>query len=547
MAYTYHVFLLCGSIGLFLFGIDYMGESLKRAAGDNIRNILQKFTKNSGSAFLVGALMTAFIQSSGATMVMTMGFVGAQLMALSQSLYVMLGASIGTTITAQIIAFDIAPFAPLILFVGLVMSKFINNKLSKKIGDIILGFGMLFMGIYLMSSAIESLQLGNLVMDFLSTFSNPVLSFLFGIVLTLIIQSSSASVGILQSVLASTFGAAFSLNSVIYMIIGMNVGAVAPLVISSIGANKASRRATVAEIMAKLVAAAGFIILICIFPALIRFIASLSPDSISRQVANLHLFFNLIGAVLVFPLIKPIERLAMKIMPDDVSDEFYAQKLIYVNNNMNKSPSVVLPQAHKEVMRFADICVENFKLSIDSFSSLNDEKCDKILITENTINFLNHELHVFLISLYKYKLSEDDHTEIGGMLEAISNFERIADHAENIAEYVRILNSSKATLSEEAWKDISKMCEETVGMIELSIKIFDTKDSTLLGQAYENEERVDRLQDELIDNHIERLSRQMCDPQGAVIYTDLVSDLERCSDHALNIAETILGNNTPIE
>ncbi|MBQ2219046.1 MAG: Na/Pi cotransporter family protein, partial [Firmicutes bacterium] len=408
MEQAYNVFLLLGGIGLFLFGISYMGKGLEQAAGDNLRVWLEKLTTSPLKAVLVGALATAAIQSSGATMVMAVGFVNAQMMTLSQALYVMLGASIGTTITAQIIALDIDPWAPLILFIGILLTQFIKNRTAKKAGAIILGFGILFVGINLMGDAVKAMELGGLVASFLHNVHNPVLSLLFGAAFTLVIQSSSASVGILQVIVASSLGASMGLEEVVYMIMGMNVGAVAPLVLSALSGNRLSKRAATSQTAIKLLSAISFSILMLIFPAIIAFVKNLSPNDVSRQVANFHTIYNSVSAVLMFPLIKPVAKLAEKLMPDSAEDEFYSRKLLYCSNDVSKSPAIMITQAHKEIMRFADICRANLHTALESFFDRDEDKAEAVIEREKTINFLNHEINSYLVSLYGKGLHESD-------------------------------------------------------------------------------------------------------------------------------------------
>ena len=546
MDYAYHVFLLLGGIGLFLFGINFMGSGLERAAGDNLRVILQKLTTKSSSAVVVGALMTAIIQSSGATMVMVIGFVNAQLMGLVQALYVMLGAAIGTTITSQIIAFNIQPLAPLILFVGYILYKFIKNRTCKQIGEIVLGFGLLFLGIYLMGEAIDMMELGGVILAFLNRFSNPFLSFLFGMVFTLVIQSCSASVGILQ-VLVAGAGAGFGLGTVVYMVIGMNVGAVAPVVLSSFSANRAAKRATLAEVLSKLASAVIFIALILIVPGFIGLIERTSADP-SRQIANLHLIFNVISAIVLFPLVKPLAKLSEKFMPDDPNAEFYAPKLIYINENVKLSTaSLALAQVRKEVIRFGKLCIENFERAIGCFFEMDETEWEKVFRSEDTLNYLNHEINVYLVKVSSLDLTERESDEINSIITVATDLERIGDHAENVAEYAQMLRDKKAKISEEGLADLKIMTSEAIRMLKLSMKIFETEDAAFFEEASRIEDHIDHLQDLLTDNHIERLRANICDPRGGVIYTDLVSELERCGDHAMNIAESVLGDGAPIE
>ena len=547
MEQAYNVFLLLGGIGLFLFGISYMGKGLEQAAGDNLRVWLEKLTTSPLKAVLVGALATAVIQSSGATMVMAVGFVNAEMMTLSQALYIMLGASIGTTITAQIIALDIDPWAPLILFLGIVLTQFIKNRTAKKAGNIVLGFGILFVGINLMGDAVKAMELGGLVGNFLHNVHNPVLSLLFGAVFTLVIQSSSAAVGILQVIVASSLGASMGLEEVVYMIMGMNVGAVAPLVISSLSGNRLTKRAAAAQTAVKLLSAISFSILMLIFPAILSFVKNLSPNDVSRQVANFHTIYNSVSAVLMFPLIKPVAKIAEKVMPDAPGDELFSRKLLYVTNDLSKSPAIMITQARAELMRFADVCRANLHTALESFFERDEDKAELVLEREKTINFLNHEINSYLVSLYSKGLPENDVSRISTMLSVTSDLERIGDLAENIAEYTQASASNRAKFSEDALHDLGDMAERVEYMVDLSMKAYDQEDRSLLSEARDVEDSVDAMQEEKTENHIERLKANICDPRGGVIYTDMVSDLERISDHAMNIAEGMLGINASIE
>ncbi|MBQ3921117.1 MAG: Na/Pi cotransporter family protein [Firmicutes bacterium] len=546
MQQAYNIFLLLGGIALFLFGINYMGDGIERAAGENLRNILQKLTTKSYMAVIIGALTTAVIQSSGATMVMVTGFVNAQLMNLTQALYVMLGATIGTTVTSQIIAFNIAPFAPVILFIGLALTRTFKVRPVKKAGEIILGFGLLFVGIYLMSEAVGRMNLGVLIEAFLARFSNPIIAFLFGLVFTLLIQSTSASVGILQVIVASA-GMAFNLPFV-YIVLGMNAGALSPLIISSIGNDsRVVKRTIVAEVISKLSAVLIFIILMLIFPGILGFVQRTSPE-VSRQIANFHLLFNVVTAIAIFPLIGLIAKLGYKWIPDDPNEEVFAAKLMYVSDDIfRRGTPVILAQLHKEIIRFAWLCADNFKTSLQAFFTRDEELCNKVVEIEKNINYINHELNVYLVKVYAIELSPKDTERVGAMFSVISDFERIGDHAENIAEYAVELIENRAKISPEGLADIKRMADKTEEMIYAAMDIYDQGTSDLMSYAEQLEEDVDKLYDELLENHITRLKNNICEPRGGVIYTDLISDLERCSDHALNVAQSILGTKAPIE
>ncbi len=547
MDQIYNVFLLLGGIGLFLFGINFMTAALEKAAGENLRNVLQSLTNSGVKAVIVGALVTALIQSSGATMVMAAGFVNAQLMTLAQALYVMLGATIGTTITAQIIAFDIAPFAPLILFVGMVLYLFIKRRKVQRIGAIVLGFGVLFTGIFVMGEAVQAMQLGGIVEDFLNEVSNPLLSFLFGFAFAFIIQSSSAAVGILQVIVATSLASGFELSSVVYIVLGMNLGALAPLILSSFGGNKASRRVTVTQVISRLMSIVIFVLAVLIFPGMIRFIAGLSPAVPARQIANLHLIFNLLGSIVMLPLVKPLADFSMRLMPDDPDDEYESKKLIYVTNDLRKGHIAMVAQAKMELIRFGTLCINNLNMAIDSFFDKEKSYTEKVIERENTLNYLNHELNAYLVKVYAEDLSLEDHEAISLMFNVLSDFERIADHAENITEYEIEITDNKVHLSDAGIADLRKMAKSSAEAVNTALRCFVHKDMSLYYETERLEQLCDDLNDECVNNHIERLKQGICEPRGGVIYTDMINDLERCADHAMNIAESILGIDAPVE
>ncbi len=540
MQYAYHVFLLAGGIGLFLFGINYLSSSLYEALGDNLRNILEKLTTNPIKAVLLGLVVTALIQSSGATMVMVTGFVAAQLMTLTQGMYVMMGAAIGTTVTAQIIAFEIEPWAPLILFVGAVLYLFIKKRLATKIGAIILAFGLLFTGIYLMGEAIDRMSLGVIVQAFLDRYSNPVLMLLFGFVFTFIIQSSSASVGILQVIMASTAASDFSLSTVVYMIIGMNIGAIAPVLISSFAGNHAGKRAAIAALATKILSAVFYIIILIVWPASVDLIANICIDDVSRQIANFHLIFNVVTTILLFPLLGIISKWLMKLMPDDPEDTMYSKKLLYIGKGQDKAPSVMIAQCRQEIFRFAELCRTNYENAIEAFFNQDVETAALVREREETIDFLDRAIYEYLLRLHGKLLPEGDLMTLGKMFNILTDLERIGDHADNIAEYTIIAKEHHATVSKAAWAELKDMGQKSVEIVNDAVNAYMTKDMALLGRVQLEEDMIDDLKLQLENNHIERMRRQSCDPRGGTLFIDILVDFERVADHALNIAETLM-------
>lgn len=548
MEYAYSIFLLLGGIGMFLFGINFMSLSLELAAGDNLRIFLEKFTSKPIRALFVGAGTTAAIQSSGATMVMTANFVNAKLMDLTQALYVMLGASIGTTITAQIIAFDIDAWAPLILFIGAALYLFIKNRLIRRIGGIVLGFGILFEGINLMGTAISQLELGTIVKAFLNTFSNPLMALLFGFMFSFILQSSSAAIGILQ-VIAIAQPGAFELSELAYLILGMNVGALAPLILFSFKGGSDAKRVTLAQTFAKTMSVVIFGVITAIFPALCSSIQAMSGSSLARGIADFHLIYNIVAAIIIFPLIPLVSKVSYKIIPKDPNADKASRKLIYLTKEAidTKNHVIVLSMARREIIRFAELCVDNLRLAIEGFFAGDEDASEKVSEMEKTINVIYHEIDVALVKVYGSKLPPKELARVAAMFNVVSDYERIADHAENISEYTVTIKDSHAQLSAEAFDDLRRMTDRVLEMLDVTAKAYATEEHEYLSQAQAIEDSVDDLQGELIDNHIVRMGEGKCDPRGGVIYSDLVSDLERISDHAMNISESILGLDVPIE
>lgn len=539
MEYAYHVFLLLGGIALFLYGINFMSQSLYEALGDDLRTILEKLTTKPLHAVLLGVGVTALIQSSGATMVMVTGFVAAQLMSLSQGMYVMMGATIGTTITAQIIAFSIEPWAPLILFIGAVMYLFVKKRAVKRAGAVILGFGALFMGIYLMGEAIDRMSLGRIVKVFLDNFSNPVLALLFGFAITFIIQSSSASIGILQVLLAGA-SADFRLGSVVYIIMGMNIGAVSPVILASLAGNKAGKRTAASAVVIRLLSTAMFIILLNIWPGCTDVIARISPGEASRQIANFHLIFNIAGAIIIFFAVKPLAKILMKKMPDDPDDTKYSKKLLYIGKGQDKAPAVMVAQCRQEIFRFAELVEENYRRSMAAFFRQDVALAEEVKRREATINYLNRSIYDYLLNLHGKLLPSRDLEALAKMFNVLIDLERIGDHADNISEYTIISVEHHASVSLDAWEELKDMGWKSVDIVEDAVKAYKEHDLSLVGKVQLEEDIIDGLKFKLENAHIDRMRSQTCDPRGGTLFIDVIVDFERVADHALNIAESIL-------
>lgn len=547
---AYGVFLLLGGIGLFLYGINFMSSALEKLAGNNLRHILEKMNKTGFTSVLVGLGVTMLIQSSGATSVIVVSFVNAGLMKLINSLYVIIGANIGTTITAQIIAFKIDKIAPLILFIGVIMFLFIKNKLVRKIGGVILGFGMLFTGIYVMGEGVNSLELADVIKNFLAQEPSPFLCMLFGIVFTAIIQSSSASVGILQVLLLQTAGQAaglaFGVKSVMFLIIGMNIGAVSPVVLLSLSGNRRSKQGALAAILAKVLGAIAFIILILVVPGILPWTMGLAEGNVARQIANLHLAFNIVSTAAMFPLVNPVVKMCERLLPLAEDESSETQSFVYLDPSMLLTPHVAVMQCKKEIIRMAELAKNSLGLALNTFFEKNVDKSEKVLKTEETINYLNHEITGFLIKLYSQKLDPEEAEKVGMMMRVVTDIERIGDHAENIIEYSQEMKDGRVIFSQEGLSELRTIAGKVQQVLELAIGVYENEDFDNLQKVSDMEEEVDDMHDTFNENHISRLKAQACNPRAGMVFADLTSNLERCSDHAINIAYAIKGEKSSI-
>ena len=537
-------FSLLGGVGLFLYGMTIMSTGLKNAAGDQMRVILEHATSNRLVAVLVGIGVTILIQSSSATDMMVIGFVNSGLMTLTQAIGVIMGANIGTTITAQITAFNLGAYAPLILFIGAIMYLFLKKNLVKHIGAVIMGFGMLFLGISIIKSAIAPLSESAGFVNFLSTLSNPALAVLFGVAFTSLLQSSSSSVVIFQ---AFAVQGLLTYDITVYLCIGAAIGSVFPNILASLTTNRNGKRTAVLNLLFNLIRAAILIALINIFPVILQGIQSLSPGDVGRQVANTHTIFAIIAVLIELPFSRKIVELSQKIIPvkEEEARKVEDRKLQYMIEQGDLIPAVAIKQARLEISRMGKLARDNLQMAVDSFFTLDDSKAEEVEEVEDTVNYLNHEITDRLVKLRSLDMSDRDRKRISQMTLVVADIERISDHAENIVEYEAQVKSKKATLSPEALEELRSLAEASIRSVDLCLHIFSTEDFTQIQQAEDLEDYVDDLQKEIVTNHVTRLMDSKCNPLGGVVFTDMSSDLERCSDHAINIATALIENYDP--
>ena len=528
-------FTLLGGVGLFLYGMTIMSTGLQNAAGDKLRSLLEKVTSNKTVAVLLGIAVTVLIQSSSATDMMVIGFVNSGLMELAEAIAVIMGANIGTTITAQITAFDLTALAPILLFAGVIMYLFIKKPTVKHIGSIVLGFGMLFVGIGLIKDAIKPLSQSAAFITFLDNLKNPIIAILFGLAFTALLQSSSSSVVIFQ---AFAVQGILDYHTAVYLVIGAAIGSVTPNILASLTTNRNGKRTALLNLIFNLIRAVILTTLITVFPQILDFICALSPNDIGRQVANTHTLFAIFAVLIMLPFSDKIVAITEKLIPvlPEETRSKQEKQLIYMVEAKNTLPSVVIAQAVKEIERLGKMARDNLEASVECFFAKEDDLIEQVETTESIVDYLTNEITERLIQLRTMDISEADAFRATQLTIIASNFERISDHAENIIEYRQKIGRAKDNLSKPARKEIKSITEATLKTIDMSIEIFTTENFALLPACEAQEELVDQIQSDMVENHVNRLMKGKCDPAAGVVFTDMSTDLERCSDHAINIA-----------
>lgn len=537
------IFMFLGGLGLFLFGMQIMQEGLEKTAGDNLRTLLEKTTTNPLSGICIGTGVTMLIQSSSATTVMVVSFVSAGLMTLPQAMNVIIGANIGTTITAQIIAFKIDSVAPLILFIGMLPVVFGKKKIMKNVGMIILGFGIIFLGMRLMSESVEPLRTNKVLTDFLVSFDNPVLAILAGTIFTAVVQSSSASIAIMQAFASEGL---IGFRAAAFIVIGMNLGTCITGILASLSSGRNGKCAAFLNLFYNLIKITLATLIIVLLPVTLTWIENLSPGNVARQIANLHMIMNIVAALLLTPGSKLIVRITERLIGG--KDENAAlNQLMYLDRNVLQTPALAAPLARREICRMGDLVRSNLRLSMEAFFELDADKAKRVLEVEQTINYLNHAITGWLVELRALDVSQPDREKLGMMFHVVNDIERIGDHAENISEYASIAIDRNSDISEEGIAELREISAKTLDVVELSLDIYEHESFDRLNIASAEEEEVDELQDKMIENHVKRLMAGKCDPRGGIMFTDMVTDLERCADHAINIAYSIEGEHKSFE
>ncbi|MFS0575224.1 Na/Pi cotransporter family protein [Sporosarcina sp. 179-K 3D1 HS] len=533
------LFQFLGGLGIFLFAIKYMGDGLQKAAGDRLRAILDRFTTNPFMGVLVGIIVTVLIQSSSGTTVITVGLVSAGFMKLRQAIGVIMGANIGTTVTAFIIGLDVGAYALPIMAFGAFLIFFVKKSTIKNLGEVIFGFGGLFLGLELMSGGMKPLRSLEAFSDLtISMSDHPLLGVVVGTVFTLIVQSSSATVGILQGLYAENL---VDLHAALPILFGDNIGTTITAVLASIGASVAAKRAAATHVLFNVVGTVIFMLLLIPFTAYVEWIANLLSLENKMQIAFAHGSFNVANTVLQFPLIGAWAFIVTKLIPgEDVVIEYKPKHLD--RHFIDQSPSVAIGQAKEEIIRMGEFGVQGLEQSFEYLKTGNKKHAEIAYQIEDAINNLDRKITDYLIEISSVSISPHESSRHMMLMDTVRDIERIGDHFENIVELIDFRDVNRVKLTPDAMEDLSEMFTLTITTVEKAVESLNLNDIELARNVAEHEDLIDKMERKFRKNHILRLNEGACSAQAGMVFVDIVSNLERIGDHAVNIAEAILGN-----
>ncbi len=529
---------MAGGLGLFLFGMELMSDSIEKVAGARLRRILEIFTTNRFMGMIVGIIFTGIIQSSSACTVMVVSFVNSGLMNLYQAAGVILGANIGTTITSQLVSFNLSKIAPLILLVGVVVMMFTKKEKVRKVAEVVVGFGILFVGLSTMSQAMANMKNEPQVVNLLMSLKNPFLGTLMGFALTAIIQSSSVTVSI---VLLLANQDLLPLPITLYIILGCNIGACATAMLASMTGKKDAKRAALIHLLFNIIGTV--IIYIALFVAgdqIVELIKSISADN-GRFVANAHTLIKIAQVIMLFPFTGWLVKMTYLIVPGEDQKVGYREsyQLKYIGDKVVFNPATAVVEVVKELERMASLAEENLNRAMNALITLDEEDIEEVYEVEKNINFLNHAITDYLVKINQTTLPIEDLNSLGALFHVVNDIERIGDHAENVADAARQRKEEGVSISKEAQKELGDMLEMVNKIIRYAVEMFAKSDETHMQEIITLEDQVDEKERELQKKHVERLTKGECSPEAGMIFSDIVSGLERVADHATNIAFAI--------
>ena len=532
------ILTMAGGLGLFLFGMELMSDSIEKVAGARLRRILEIFTTNRFMGMIVGIIFTGIIQSSSACTVMVVSFVNSGLMNLYQAAGVILGANIGTTITSQLVSFNLSKIAPLILLVGVVVMMFTKKEKVRKVAEVVVGFGILFVGLSTMSQAMANMKNEPQVVNLLMSLKNPFLATLMGFALTAIIQSSSVTVSI---VLLLANQDLLPLPITLYIILGCNIGACATAMLASMTGKKDAKRAALIHLLFNIIGTV--IIYIALFVAgdqIVELIKSISADN-GRFVANAHTLIKIAQVIMLFPFTGWLVKMTYLIVPGEDQKVGYREsyQLKYIGDKVVFNPATAVVEVIKELERMASLAEENLNRAMNALITLVEEDIEEVYEVEKNINFLNHAITDYLVKINQTTLPIEDLNSLGALFHVVNDIERIGDHAENVADAARQRKEEGVSISKEAQKELGDMLEMVNKIIRYAVEMFAKSDESHMQEIVTLEDQVDEKERELQKKHVERLTKGECSPEAGMIFSDIVSGLERVADHATNIAFAI--------
>ena len=532
------IFQFIGGLGIFLFGIKYMGDGLQQAAGDRLRDILDRFTTNPLMGVLAGMLVTVLIQSSSGTTALTVGLVSAGFMTLRQAIGVIMGANIGTTVTAFIIGIKIGEYALPVMAVGAILLFFFKNKKVHSVGQVVFGFGMLFFGLELMSAGMKPLRSLESFQELTVSMSdNPILGIVVGTVFTLIVQSSSATIGILQELFGQ---GAIDLQAALPVLFGDNIGTTITAVLAAIGTSIAARRAALVHVIFNIVGTIIFTILLIPFTNLIQYFQTSLNLNPEMTIAFAHGTFNVTNTIIQFPFIAVLAWIVTKIIRgEDSSINFKPQHLnpIFIE----QSPAIALTEAQKEIIRMAEFSLDGLKEANQFLNTQDKKHADMATQLEGAINNLDKKITEYLVLLSEKPLSPTDSEKHSVLAGVVGDIERVGDHVENLVELVDFQISNRVSLSDDALAELNEMLELTISTLHDAVEALTNFDTELAQTVIAKERKIDQMERVLRKRHVLRLNERSCSGDASIIFVDMVSNLERIGDHAVNIADGVLG------
>ena len=535
---------LMGGLGLFLFGMKQMSDGLEKVAGAKMRSILEFFTKTPIRGILVGTFFTAIIQSSSASTVMVVSFVNSGLMNLYQAAGVIMGANIGTTVTSQLISFNLSALAPAIVMAGVVMMMFFKKVKVQRIGEVLLGFGILFMGLTAMSDSMSVLRESPQVVEIMGSLTSHFLPVLVGLAVTTVLQSSSATVGI---VLLLANQGLLDIRICFFIIMGCNIGSCVSAHLAGLSGKRDAKRAAMIHLVFNIIGT--FIIYVILSVALepiTQFISYISGGNPGREVANAHTLIKLTEVLLLAPFIKQIVKLTGFLVRGEEKKNQDALGLQFIGEKSVFSPTTAVFDATREMERMGQMAISNLEKAMNALLTLDEKEIREVYETEKNIDYLNHAITDYLVKINQTTLPSDDAKSIGGLFHVVNDIERIGDHAENIADAAASRMERGIDFSEQAKKELSQMLEMVIKVTTYALDMFSHNNQEHMEEILELEDKVDDAERYLQESHVQRLTRGECTASAGMMFSDIVSGLERVSDHATNIAFSLLEDD-PIE